>query len=182
MATEKRKQAGPQLSDSRSLNFFRAIRKEDDFTITYELACKSDPVAVESLSRTFGADLKYVSGILSRLERLGVVQKVGNRWATSPWARIFLEDLKERTKATQLNSPWAESALDGSIAYAFNGGAISNTGTYNGLLIAGNSVITHFDNRTLGSPTGSTEPRNTVQIAPDDLSRGRNEARNHDYK
>ncbi len=170
----------PQLRDTQIQNFFRSIRDEDSFTIVYEIAHTHDPVAIEDLCRTFGAEAGYLKGILLRLDRLGVITKAGKRWTIHAWAKATLEFLEERIETAELEVP--ETSSDSATINCIPEATISvPPGTCNGLWTGAVSHVTAADH-LIGFGAGGGTIADTRKLAPENSYRGQNESRTHDYK
>jgi hypothetical protein len=174
----------PDLSEARTSSFFRAIRDEDNFTILYELAYSKQPVSIEMLRKTFGADLKYVAVILAQLERLGVVAQRGRAWVISEWAKLTLKFLEERLENLQVELAETTSAsLDVSDSRPQDiVSAVGGVGTNNGFWVATASRITVLDRKTALSSQTATHTDGIASLAPERSDRGHNETRSHLYK
>lgn len=170
-----------QLEQSQRAAVSRAIRDEDSFTLFYELAYSQSPVSSEALSRMFGANLGYVSSVLSRLQRLGIVSKRerGGGWQVRDWAAAALKSLEQALENFQLDvqetrSTATETSLRASSA---------DSATYDGLWMGSFSTLqtTHLKRQSGHGETATFEGK-TAKFGPAEPDRGQNETRSHDYQ
>ncbi len=172
----------PELTDVQTRNFFRAFNDDDGFTILYELAYSSTPVAVESLSRTFGADPRYISERLQRLQRCGTTERTGQRWAISAWAKLLLQYIEHRLEHSVIEVAEPQSSGSGVSVAHFDGvGAPLCAATYNGLWIAAASHIP-VPRPDAHRQTSAGSAGDFLKITSETPDRGKNETRSHDYK
>jgi len=174
-----------ELVQSQRLALSRAIRDEDSFTIFYELAYSEAPVSSEALSKTFGADLGYVSSVLTRLQRLGIAAKRtrGGRWQVREWAGQALKSLESLFENYQFDVQETHSTQTEISLGGFASGS-ADAATYNGLWVAAGSVsqATHLGGKSGKNTETGTLGNEAAKFGPVQPDRGQNETRSHDYK
>lgn len=166
------------LPYAKTVSFFRAVRDDDSFTVFWELAAHSpSPVPFESIRRTFGADPKYLSEVLHRLQHFGVVTKTGRQWTACHWAKLTLEYLEEIMKDVQIEVAQPDSSEVEIYTDALQ------VATHDGFWMAATSQVTAGDRRTEVNPrTDAASADDAIKLGSEMPTRAQNEARSHDYK
>lgn len=167
-----------QLPLRKAISFFHAVRDEDCFTILWELAESSPkPIPFESMRRTFGADPRYLSEVLDRLQNLGIATKAGRQWTVYNWAKTTLEYLEEAMKDVRIEVTEANSPGAGTYTNDFA------VGTQNGFWIGVAPEVTAYDRLAAGNPrTASANDATELEESPELVNKPQNEARSYDYK
>ena len=164
------------LPDMTAIRFFKAVRDEDSFTILWELAEHSPtPVPFESIRKTFGADPRYLMGVLDRLYCLGIATRAGRQWTVTHWAKSSLEYLEDLMKDIQLEVEQPASAVMG----IFANDALE-VATRDGFWIASASQVSP---QVACDEAPTANENKAVEVNPPETAeKPQNEARSHDYK
>ncbi len=171
------------LTDKQIANFCWALNDAASFTVLYELTYSEQPVTPVNLSRTFGADIREVGAVLSRLTRFGVVERRGHSFSATAWASDAMRFLEEEIQTIQLEGV-QPSSQNGIFIGRIESIDPSETSLAFGAATTNGAWTASFVNL---APEASVEQNSgsgggTTDVTPTDLKDIRNETRSQLYK